>query len=119
MEAIRSLGTRYALQSVAYDPRLFEIPARMLADEGVQMVEVPQSPERMIPICGRLWEAIVGGRLAHDGDPILTDHVIGAARRDSSRGWSLSKSRSGRHIDGCIALALALSCCTNLKLFGV
>src|SRR6476646_9473372 len=45
MAHIRELDRTYQLVEVAFDPRLFELPAQMLADEGVPMVEYPQSLE--------------------------------------------------------------------------
>lgn len=109
MQHIRGLADRYHLQRVVYDPRFFDIPAGMLADENIPMEEVPQSPERMVPACGLAWELIVGGEVAHDGDPILEDHVLSAQQRPGERGWTLSKSKSSRKIDACIAMVMALA----------
>lgn len=108
MQHIRELADRLDLAAVAYDPRFFDVPAGMLQDEGIPMLEVPQTPERMIPACGFAWEQIVAGLVVHDGDPTLEDHVLSAARRQSERGWSLSKGKSKRKIDACIAMVLAL-----------
>lgn len=109
MEHIRQLSRRYKIQRVSFDPRFFDVPAGMLADEGIPMVEIPQSPERMVPACGQAWELIVGGQLAHNGDPVLEEHVLSAQQRPGERGWTLSKAKSGRKIDACIAMILALS----------
>lgn len=108
MQHLRELATDYELQSASYDPRFFEVPAQMLTDEGIPMIEVPQSPERMVPACMLTYELIVGGEIAHDGDPVLAAHVNGAVRREGERGWSLSKGKSGGHIDACISMVLAL-----------
>jgi hypothetical protein len=80
-----------------------EVPAQS-EDEGYPMVEVPQSPERMVPICGRLFEAIVDAELAHVAEPELSAHVGAVVRRSGDRGWRLSKSGIRRNIDGCILL---------------
>jgi phage terminase large subunit-like protein len=72
------------------------------------MEEFPQSPERMVPACGRLFELIVGTTLAHDDDPDLRAHVTSAVRRDAERGWTLSKGRSSGPIDACVAAAMAV-----------
>jgi phage terminase large subunit-like protein len=108
MAYLRDLAARFRLQGVAYDPRFFEVPAQTLADEGLPMIEVPQSQERMVPACLHAYGLIVGGEIAHDGDPVLAAHVNGAVRREGERGWTLSKGKSGRHIDACIAMVLAL-----------
>lgn len=109
MQYVRQIANTYRVQTISYDPRFFEVPAQMLADEGFPMLEMPQSIERMIPICGRFYEAIIGGEIAHEDDPTLTNHVLAAVRRESDRGWTLSKGKSRRHIDACIAAALAVS----------
>ena len=105
---IRDLSLRYRIRGVSYDPRFFDVPARTLADEGVRMLEHPQSPERMVPACGFAYESIVAGAVVHDGDLVLTEHVLAAAQRAGERGWTLSKGRSRQKIDACIAMVLAL-----------
>lgn len=108
MAHIRDLANRYRVEAVAFDPRFFDVPAKMLADERVKMVEVPQSPERMTPICGTLLEVIKRGDLKHDDDPGLRAHVLNAKARQSQRGFTLEKLKSTGRIDACIALALAV-----------
>lgn len=108
MAHIRDLSFRYDVQGVAYDPRFFDVPASMLEDEGVPMIEVPQSHARMVPACGFAYEQIVAGNVAHSGDPVLTSHVLAAARRTSEGGWTLSKGKSRQVIDACIAVVIAM-----------
>ena len=108
MAHLRVLAGWFRVQSASYDPRFFEVPAQTLLDEGLPMIEVPQSQERMVPACLHAYRVIVGGDLAHDGDPTLAAHVNGAVRREGERGWTLSKGKSGRHIDACIAMVLAI-----------
>jgi phage terminase large subunit-like protein len=109
LDHIRDLGRRYTVAEVAYDPRFFEVPARILEDEGFNMVEFPQSVERMAPACGHALQMIVAGDVVHDGDPGLTAHVMAAAIRPGERGFTLSKGKSRRKIDACIALVIALA----------
>ena len=92
-----------------YDPAYFERSAQALADEGLPMVEHPQSRSRMVPACSLAFEQIAAGRVRHDGQPTLTDHVESAVQRTSDLGWTLSKGRSRRKIDACIALVMALA----------
>ncbi|HEX7461753.1 MAG TPA: terminase TerL endonuclease subunit [Dermatophilaceae bacterium] len=49
------------------------------------------------------------GKVAHDGDPVLTAHVSAAVKRENDRGWTLSKGKSKRKIDACIAMVIALA----------
>jgi phage terminase large subunit-like protein len=108
MEHLRELDRAYDVQAVSFDPRFFDVPAKMLADEGLPMVEVPQSVERMTVACGGLLEVIRRAEIRHDGDPTLTTHVLNAVPRMNERGFTLQKSKSRGRIDGCIALALAV-----------
>jgi len=112
MACVRELAGRYKVKGGEYDPKFFLREGHELADEGIPLLEQPQSPARMIPACGFAFQQIVSGRLAHDGDPVLARHVTAAARRTYEQGWTLSKQKShqaGRHvIDACIAMVLAL-----------
>lgn len=107
MQHVRELAAEYDVQAVSFDPRFFDVPAKMLADEGLAMVEIPQSVERMTTICGSLMELIKRGEMHHDGDPMLRQHVLGAVPRFNEHGFTLQKSKSRGRIDGVIALALA------------
>lgn len=89
-----SIAQRWKVRAVTYDPRFFELPARMLEDQGFTVVEFPQSPERLIPADGLLHQMVVDHRIAHPDDPTLTDHVANAAWSESERGRYLSKRRS-------------------------
>ena len=87
--------------------------AEVLADDGLPMVEFPQTGARMIPACGQAYELIVQGKVAHNGSPTFTDQVLSAAQRKTDNGWRLSKGKSKRKIDACIALVMALDRATR------
>jgi phage terminase large subunit-like protein len=108
MEHLREICRAYDVQAISYDPRFFDVPAKMLADEGLPLVEIPQSVERMTAVCGSAFELIKGGGIHHDGDPLLATHVLNAVPRFNERGFTLQKSKSRGRIDGAIALALAV-----------
>lgn len=107
MQYLRDLDATYALQAIAFDPRFFDVPAKMLDDEGLPMEEVPQSIERMTMAVGGLYEAIVKKQITHDGDDVFASHVINAVPRFNERGFTLAKGKSRGKIDAVIALALA------------
>jgi len=104
----QDLAGQYTIREITYDPRFFEVPARMLENEGFLLVEFPQSIERMTPACGQALQSIVGEQVVHAGDPDLASHVTSAATRPNERGFTLSKGKSKGKIDGCIALVIAL-----------
>jgi phage terminase large subunit-like protein len=58
--------------------------------------------------CSTLYRVVVDKALAHNGDPLLADHVRASARRELGDAWRLSRRHSARHIDACIALAFAV-----------
>lgn len=107
MGYLRELDEMYDLKAVSYDPRFFDVPAKTLADEGIAMLEIPQSLERMTPAAGDLLEAIVTKRITHDGDDVFATQVLNAVARVNERGFTLSKGKSRGRIDACVALALA------------
>ena len=113
MEYIRELDRRYTLGAVSFDPRFFDVPATMLSDSGLPMLEVPQSVERMTVACGDLLALVKEGRVHHDRDDALTTHVLNAIPRYNERGFTLQKSKSRGRIDACIALALAVDQATR------
>ena len=104
---LREIAQQYDLQEIAYDPAFFQRTAEALAEDGFPMVEYPQSPQRMVPACGNLYDLIVNQKLAHDGNPMFSDHVLSASQKVKDSGWTLSKGKSKRKIDAVIALAMA------------
>lgn len=109
MRWLREVCALYDVQQVAYDPRFFDLPAQMLADEGLPMLEFPQSLERMTPAVGQTFEAIKRAELSHDGDDGFSTQVLHAVARYNERGFTLAKSKSRDRIDSAVALCMALS----------
>jgi phage terminase large subunit-like protein len=110
---LRELHLKYDVREFAFDPAYFQRSAEQLADEGLRMVEFPQNGQRMIPACGQAYELIVAGKVAHDGSPTFTDQVLSAAQRMTDNGWRLSKGKSKRKIDACIAMVIGLDRATR------
>lgn len=96
---LRELGRRLDLYAVAYDPWRFARSAELLADEGLIMVEFPQSNERTAPASEELLDAIVARAFMHDGDPVLAAHIRNAATKSVGRGWRLDKTKTRRAMD--------------------
>jgi phage terminase large subunit-like protein len=105
---VRSLAVGSAFRGVVYDPRFFELPGRMLEDEGILAIQFDQSPQRMAPACGLAFDLIIGKMIVHDGDPDLAAHVKAAVKREQDRGFTLSKGKSKRHIDAAITLCMGV-----------
>lgn len=92
-----------------YDPFAIAWIVEALEERGFPMVETPQNDTRMVPATNALYEMIIDGDLAHDGDPVLARHIKGAKVKSLPRGGQrLVKSDRGRHIDAAIALVLCI-----------
>ena len=116
---LRDLHLNYNVQEFAYDPAFFQRSAEALSDDGLSMVEYPQSAQRMVPACGHTYELIVSNKVLHDGSPTFTDQVLSAAQRMTENGWRLSKGKSRRKIDACIAMVMALDRATHKQRQGI
>lgn len=110
---LREIHLKYNIKEFAFDPAYFQRSAEILVDDGLPMVEYPQHGQRMIPACGHAYEMIINNRLVHDGSPTFTDQVLSAAQRMTDVGWRLSKGKSRRKIDACIALVMAVDRATR------
>jgi phage terminase large subunit-like protein len=110
---LRDLNREWQVMEFAYDPAFFQRSAEALADDGLNMVEFPQSTARMVPACGTLYEMIVNGTLAINADPMFIDQMLSPAQRQTDTGWRLSKGKSKRKIDAAIATALAVDRATR------
>jgi phage terminase large subunit-like protein len=107
MQFVRDQAKAYRVEAVSFDPRFFDVPAKLLSDEGIPMVQVPQSVEHMSPAYGSLYEAINRGQISHEVDAVFASHVLSAVPRYSERGFMLDKGKSRSKIDAVVALALA------------
>lgn len=108
-EHLRQLSLDHKIQTVASDPRYFAATAQRLENEGLPMEEVPQSHSRMVPLVGETYRHIVAHTLTHDASTEFTAQVLNAVPSFGDvSGYSLSKKKSTQHIDGCVAMCLAV-----------
>jgi phage terminase large subunit-like protein len=106
--AVREACEGRNVKAVLYDPWRFQRSAEILGEEGLPVVEFPQSPERMANASENLYRLIETGCLVHDGDPVLRAHVVAGITKQTERGWRLVKDpKLARPIDALIALAMA------------
>ena len=108
MAHLRELCDLYDVKNVSYDPRFFDVPAQTLLDEGLPMLEVPQSIERMSPIVVATFDEIKAERISHDDDALFGSHVLAAQAKIHERGFTISKAKSRDMIDAAVAMALAV-----------
>lgn len=105
---IREMAATYNVQAIGYDERYFVEGAQELEDDGLPMVKVPQTPQRLVAPYSYLYADIVEGRFLHEHDPSFRQHVLSAVpQMDRSGGFTLAKGRSRSKIDAAVAMGIA------------
>jgi phage terminase large subunit-like protein len=112
-EGCRRAAVRFDVQALVYDPQQFQRSADLLGDEGIFCYPMPQTNARMAPASDQLYQAIVGGELAHDGDPDLAAHVDAGATTQTERGWRLTARGATGRVDLLMALTMAFDAATR------
>jgi len=76
MAMIRELPKTYDVVEIAMDPFRWAQQIEELGAEGLPIIEYPtSSPARMVPAWAKFQDALLGGRITHDGDPRLVRHI--------------------------------------------
>lgn len=104
---LRDLATRVRLRSVPYDKYGFQRSAEMLSNEGLPMVEIPWTNERIAPATERIYQAVMEGRARHDGDPVLAQHARAVGVVDTERGRRIAKRKAKQRMDAFAAGLMA------------
>lgn len=89
-----------------YDPHAFDESATMLSDGGLNMVEMPMTPGGMASASTLSFELITTGRLLHDDDPILAEHVANTTAKFTDRGQQVTRPKVGSSRRNAAAIAL-------------
>jgi phage terminase large subunit-like protein len=115
-DEIRAACRRWQVREIVCDPYRWARTYQVLEDEGLPIVEFPQSPSRMIPATQRFYEAVLNETITHSGDPRLARHLTNCVMKTDSRGSRLSKDSKGspRKIDLAVSAVMALErACTE------
>jgi len=109
-DAIRAACRRWQVREIVCDPFRWARTYQVLEDEGLPVVEFPQSPQRMVPATQRFYEAVLNKTISHSGDPRLARHLANCVLRVDQRGSRLAKDskNSPRKIDLAVASVMAL-----------
>jgi phage terminase large subunit-like protein len=109
-DAIRGACTRWRVREIVCDPARWARTYQVLEEEGLPVVEYPQSPARMVPATQRFYEGVLNRSLTQSGDPRLARHLKNAVIRQTPRGLMISKDAKGspRKIDLAVACIIAL-----------
>lgn len=109
-DAIRDACRKYQVREIICDPFRWARTYQILEDEGLPVVEFPQSPARMVPATQRFYEAVLNQTITHNGDARLARHLANTVIRVDSRGTRISKDakHSPRKIDLAVSAVMAL-----------
>lgn len=107
---IRAACRRWQVREIVCDPYRWSRTYQILEDEGLPIVEFPQSPARMVPATQRFYEAVLNRTVTHSGDQRLARHLANTVVRTDSRGSRISKDakHSPRKIDLAVSAVMAL-----------
>lgn len=109
-DEIRAACRRWTVLEIVCDPFRWARSYQVLEDDGLPVVEFPQSPQRMVPATQRFYEAVLNGGVAHNGDRVLAKHLRNCVVKSDSRGTRIAKDSAGslRKIDAAVAAVMAL-----------
>jgi len=119
--AVERLMDVYDVGLLVCDPPKWQTEIERWAErwgDTVVIVLDTNQPKRMAAACDRFSTALLEGALTHDGDSLLTSHVLAMARvkayvkledeNDGRTRYTFTKSDDGRKIDAGIASVLAV-----------
>jgi phage terminase large subunit-like protein len=112
MDTILEAFDRFTVVELAADPWKAEMMLQEIADRGHPVVEFStNSTQRMTQATQLAYDAIIDGKITHDGNPALLRHFSNAQlKEDPKRGSRLTKDRRGstKKIDLAISSIIAL-----------
>lgn len=100
----------YRVIEIAADPYRWAREIQEWAAAGLPAAEFPTtSVARMVPACAAFYDAVVNGRLTHNGDPALVRQVNNAVVKIDRQGPRIVKEHRGssRYIDLAVASVAA------------
>jgi phage terminase large subunit-like protein len=108
-EDVRASAKRLRIEEIAFDPYRWQRTGQALEDEGLPMVEFPNSVPRMVKATKSFYDAVMDGTLTHDGDPRLARHITNAHVKRDAKGPRITKEtpNSSRKIDLAVAAVMA------------
>ncbi len=112
---IKELAKDYTVKEVRFDPYQFHRSATTLAKEGLNMVEFPQTTDRLTAMSQNLYDLIKGANLVLYKDREMRGHAEKATAKETPRGWRIVKKKASHKIDLIIALGMAALGATKME----
>jgi phage terminase large subunit-like protein len=104
-EAIRETCRRYDVQQIVCDEHLWSWVLLELESEGLPVLAMPQNAQRSVKCWQRFADAVLEGRLTHDGDLRLARHVANLILKSDRFGTRPTRDRTSprSYIDAAMA----------------
>lgn len=105
---IRRLCRDFSVIEVAYDPYQLHDMAMRLRREGVGNFKEFNQASQRLKADKQLRDLITAGRLAHDGNPLLREHIDNAnVKNHGEDGIRIMKRNPDKKVDSAVALSMA------------
>lgn len=104
---VDNLAVKYKIRELLYDPRFFDVIAMGLSEAGVRCAPLAQNSAQMADMYQAFFIGCREGRLVHDTDPVMAEHVESTVARKTERGWKVRKLDSMKRIDGTVATCIS------------
>jgi phage terminase large subunit-like protein len=108
-DTLRGACERWNCLELCADPFRWSRSLEILRGEGLNVVDFPQSPQRMQPATASFYEAVVNNTLTHSGDSELARHIRRAVLKADSRGARLVKPHERLRIDLAVCSVMAFA----------
>ena len=97
-------------REIVCDPTYWQDEMFQWSDAGMTVVEYPNTISRTVPATAKLYEAVMNGKLVHNGDAPLARHMENCILKvDSSRGARITKDYRNPKLKIDLAIALLMA----------
>jgi phage terminase large subunit-like protein len=104
---VRQVCEQFKVRHVVADSYRWQRSISLLASEGIPAVDFPtHSVPRMVGACHSFTDAVLTGKLTHDGDPRLAAHIANCVVKEDASGPRITR-QSGQQIDAAYASVIA------------
>lgn len=97
-------------REIVCDPTYWQDEMWQWSEAGMAVVEYPNTVSRTVPATAKLFEAIMNGKLVHNGDAALSRHMDNCILKiDSNRGARITKDYRNPKLKIDLAIALLMA----------
>jgi hypothetical protein len=107
---LRRLCKEFSIVEVTYDPHQLHDMATRLKSQQIANIQAFSQQSARLQADKQLQDIIISRRIAHDGNPLLRQHIDNAnVKKHGQDGIRLVKRSTSQKIDSAVALSMACS----------